>query len=280
MKNLLVNLLWFLRFHEIARLLFQRNKTTIIYYHDIAADLFEKHLAYLSKKYNIISLEDYVNKRVHPKLKYRLIITFDDGHRNNFELRHVLAKYQVPVTIFLVSNVMNTNKHFWFKWHKLDSASKEILKKSPNQTRVQLLLNEHQFDENQEHKDPQALSLEQINALKPWVSFQSHTHTHPCLNKCDDQASEFELHESKKQIEALLNAQVFALAFPNGDYEEKDVDLAKKLGYSCVLNSNAYFNSFNFDTFELKRLSVNDFSSIKELALRTSGVYRLLKKLM
>jgi peptidoglycan/xylan/chitin deacetylase (PgdA/CDA1 family) len=40
-----------------------------------------------------------------------VFITFDDGHRNNFELRHALEKYQVPVTIFLVSNVMNSKKH-------------------------------------------------------------------------------------------------------------------------------------------------------------------------
>lgn len=280
MKKLLINLFWILRLHEIARLLFQKNKTTIIYYHDIEAVLFDKHLFYLKRKYNIVSLEDYVKNRINKSINHRLIITFDDGHINNFELLKTLEKHQIPCTIFLVSNVVNTHKHFWFKWHKLDSNAKNKLKKMQNQQRLDVLKTKFEFDENQEHPTAQALNLEQIQALQPWVSFQSHTHTHPCLNRCTNEESLFEVAHSKRVIEELTKQEVFALCYPNGDYESKDTENAKKSGYQCVLTAQGFFNSKEIDTFELKRLSVNDFSSVKELAMRTSGVYKWIKKIM
>lgn len=280
MKNLLINFFYTLRFHEIARLLFQKNKTTIIYYHDIEAALFDKHLSYLKRKYNIVSLEDYVKKRIDKSINHRLIITFDDGHINNSELLYILEKHQVPCTIFLVSEVMNTHKHFWFKWHKLDSDAKNKLKKIPNPQRLEVLKSDYAFDENLEHAVPQALNLTQIQAMQPWVSFQSHTHSHPCLNRCTDAESFFEIEHSKRQIEELTKQEVFALAYPNGDFETKDTENAKRAGYQCVLTAQGFFNSKEFDTFELKRLSVNDFSSVKELALRTSGVYKWIKKVV
>jgi len=280
MKKILVKLFWFLRFHELFRILFQRNKTTIIYYHDIVPELFDKHVIYLKKKYNIVSLEDYVNKKIEPKIKYRLIITFDDGHVNNFELHSIMKRHEISCTIFLVSNLVNTNKHFWFKWNSLTSSDKNLLKSVPNKEREQLLMDKFNFDKNESHDTPQALSLHQIRMMHERVSFQSHTHTHPCLNRCNEEESLFEIRESKKRIEEIIDNEVFALAFPNGDYEEKDIQNAKKCGYQCVLTSKGYYNSFEFNTFDLKRLSVNDFSSIKELALRSSGFYLFMKKFL
>ena len=278
MKNLLVRLFWFLRLHEIARVLFQKNKTTILYYHDIEPKLFDKHLNYLKSKYTIVSLEDYVFKRIAPDSKYRLIITFDDGHVNNHHLLEIIKKHEVKCTIFLVSNVINTKRHFWFKWHKLDSKSKSILKKIENNERLVTLADEFGFHQDEEFDQPQALSAEQLEEMAPWISFQSHTHTHPCLNRCSQKESLFEISESKKRIEELLQNHVFALAYPNGDYEFKDTENAKRAGYSCVLTAKGYFNAAVFDTFELNRLSVNDYSSIQELALRSSGVYLKMKK--
>lgn len=280
MKKYLVNLFWFLRLHEITRYIFQRNKTTIIYYHDIEPKLFNEHLKYLKKKYSIISLEDYVFNRVSDKKKYRLIITFDDGHISNFNLLEVIKKHKINCTIFLVSNLINSRKHFWFKWNLIDSSEKAKLKKLKNSDREKLLFTNYKFDKEKEQNIAQALNLEQIYQMKEFVSFQSHTHTHPCLNKCDNVESNYEIQHSKLTIEFLLKNKVFALAFPNGDFEQKDCDNAKLNKYSCVLTSKAYYNSYYFKNFELNRLSVNDFSSIKELALRSSGFYFFIKKII
>jgi len=280
MKKKLVNLFWLLKFHEITRCIFQRNKTTIIYYHDIEFKLFDEHLNYLKKKYSIISLEDYVFNRISYNKKYRLIITFDDGHISNFKLLEIIKKHKINCTIFLVSNLIDSRKHFWFKWDFIDSSEKEKLKRIQNSEREKILFNDYQFDKDKEQNIAQALNLEQINQMKEYVSFQSHTHTHPCLNMCNSVESNFEIQHSKLTIESLLKNKVFALAFPNGDFEQKDCDIAKSNNYSCVLTSKAYYNSYNFDTFELNRLSVNDYSSVKELALRTSGFYFFIKKII
>ena len=43
-----------------------------------------------------------------------MVVTFDDGHIKNHSLLPVFKKYQVPVTIFLCSGIVDTGKHFWF----------------------------------------------------------------------------------------------------------------------------------------------------------------------
>lgn len=47
----------------LIRELLQRRKVTIILYHRIPASLFERHLKYLSRKYSIISLEEFVEAK-------------------------------------------------------------------------------------------------------------------------------------------------------------------------------------------------------------------------
>lgn len=69
----------------------QRKKVTIVNFHDISPDKADRTLRILSSKYNIIPLQDYVRAKeagtvdeLPPK---SLIITMDDGHKSNYELK-------------------------------------------------------------------------------------------------------------------------------------------------------------------------------------------------
>ncbi len=59
MKELLYSCLVMMGFASLFRRLKQRNKVTIILYHDISYENFEKHLITLNKYYHIIGLQDY-----------------------------------------------------------------------------------------------------------------------------------------------------------------------------------------------------------------------------
>lgn len=71
----------------------------------------------LAKKYNFISLADAVNMLMgeKPIKPHSLVLTFDDGYRNN--LTHalpVLSKYNIPATIFLSTGHITRREPFWY----------------------------------------------------------------------------------------------------------------------------------------------------------------------
>lgn len=73
----------------------------------VSPDNFHKQVKYLvDKGYNVIPLEKLI-KGIKNKKKFphnTVVITFDDGYRNNFtEAFPILAKYKLPATIFIVS---------------------------------------------------------------------------------------------------------------------------------------------------------------------------------
>ena len=65
--------------------MFQRNKITIVQFHDISQSCSKKIFKYLSKKYTVISLRDLVrtyadpNQSINQFPQKTLIITVDDG---------------------------------------------------------------------------------------------------------------------------------------------------------------------------------------------------------
>ena len=81
--------------------------------------------------------------------------------------------------------------------------------------------------------------------------------------------------------ENVSNRQRFyittAIAYPNGDYSERDIELVKSAGYRCGVTVDYGFNTVKTDLFRLKRLSVNDTGNIDELAVKASGVWAFIK---
>lgn len=256
----------------------QRRKVTFLLFHDMVVTDAERNFAYLKRHYNIISLNDYLDA-VHNRKQLpnkAIVITFDDGHASNFELLPVIRRMQIPVTIFLCSSIVGTRRHFWFRHSAKMKPQVAALKKISNEQRLDAL-RQYGFEQEQEYGDIQALSREQIDEMKPWVNFQSHTCFHPILPQCDNTTAEREIKGSKRQLEESFELTVNALSYPNGDYSERDIRLAQTAGYDCGVTVDSDYNDINSDLFRLKRFSVNDAKSTTELMVKASGCYALLK---
>lgn len=263
----------------IIRVLFQRNRTTILMYHDINPIIFEHHLVYLKKRYNIISLQEYLDAREKKLIlpKYSLVIVFDDGHIGNYKLLPIFQKYSIHPTIFLTSGLVNTRRNYWFLT-ELDLDTLEKLKHIPNEDRLRKLKEINGFNNTKEYEQYFSLTKSMILEMNEFVDFQSHTKFHPILNKCSDSELEYELQESKSALSSLLKKEVSVIAYPNGDYDDRVILRAKECGYKYGLTVDYGFNSINQDSFKLKRLSATDNSSILELTTRVTGIWWYLKK--
>lgn len=263
----------------LFRELIQKKRVTILLFHDITEDAAEKAFLYLSRKYNLISLTDFIDaceRQDKSKIPHKaLIITFDDGHIGNYKLLPVLKKQNTLITIFLCAAIANTNRHFWFRYENSGVSIGE-LKQKTNKERL-LLLSEAGFEQEQEFDRPQALNKAQVSAMKEYVNFQSHTLFHPVLPACDDVEARKEIFNSKELLEREYNLKINALSYPNGDYSERDIKLSKEAGYRCGITVDYGFNTIHTDLFRLKRLSVNDSANLNELIVKASGVWAFLK---
>jgi len=271
-----------LAFPTFFKILKQKKTVTILLFHDIMPETADMIFTYLIKNYNIISIKNFIEaqesgdcSKIPP---YALIITFDDGYKNNFKLLNIIKKYRIPITFFLCSNIIDTYCHFWFKYQNLDRSKIPQLKKMTNSKRLEFLLKDG-FNQNMEYSNRQALSLEEINEMKEFVDFQSHTMFHPCLPKCNYLEAKNEIFNSKTLLENILCREIIVMSYPNGDYSDRDIELCKQSGYKCGITVDYGFNTIFSDPFKLKRLSVNDTDNLDEFIVKSSGLWAFFKTL-
>jgi peptidoglycan/xylan/chitin deacetylase (PgdA/CDA1 family) len=264
----------------LIREMWQRDKVTMVVYHALEAVRADVHFAALRSRYNVISLADFLAARSQTTRRLpakALIITFDDGHKSNHGLLPVIQRHAIPVTIFLCSGIVGTHRHYWWM-HTKDSGEAQTLKALPDEQRVQALLQKGHAD-SREYDTRQALSRAEIAEMKSAVDFQSHTVFHPILPACSVERARREIVESKEALETEHGLKIYALAYPNGDYSDREAGLLRDAGYAFGLTSDAGVNDSETDAYRLRRVSLPDDAGINEVIVKTSGLWALLKGL-
>ncbi len=248
-------------------------------YHDPDVQSVDEQFRYLRKHYNIIDLNDFINSIEGDKLlpPKSLVITFDDGHLGNYKLLPIVSQLQVPITIFLCSGIVNTNRHYWFLDSE-NSKNKDLLKSLPNKERLRRLADEG-FDQEKEYAQRQSLSSKEIDQMATWVNFQSHTVYHPCLDRCTHSESTYEITQSKVDLEQKYKLRINAIAYPNGDYSQREIEIVKGAGYRCALTVAPGYNTLDSNPYTLRRLSTNDTANQDEFVVRAAGLWGLIQSL-
>lgn len=250
----------------------QRGKTTILLYHDIPPDAFSRHLAYIERRYVLVSLSQYLEAAAQGRSLGRekyLVVTFDDGLRGNFALRELFARHPGKVTLYLCSAIVGTRRGFWFLTENLDSGP---LKRVSNAARL-TALERVGFRQEAECPARQALSDEEVLGLAAVADIGSHTRFHPCLPCCQDDEAAGEIAGSREELETRYHLRVRTLSYPNGDYCDRDIAQAKAAGYAAGITVDHGVNDQHTDPFRLRRISVNDTTDINEFIVKASGLW-------
>ena len=218
----------------------QKREVTVILYHNPSHSTFKKHMEHLRKNYNFVSLEKAVTGKNLPSKP--LVVTLDDGHKRNYELLETMKKQEIPVTIFASSNPEGARKN---------------LENQP-------LLSKKEILELQENG----------------VSFQSHTRNHAILPKRTDEEAKNELEGSKKELEEKTGKKVWCIAYPNGDYSKRIMELTEKAGYTHAFTTDPGFNTPKTNPYAMKRICIDDTDTINVLAVKVTSIWQRAKEVL
>src|SRR5437867_963366 len=82
----------------------------------LPVEAFARQVQFLARHYNLAGLADLIQKLDNGEAipKNAVVLTFDDGYRDNFELAFpILQKYQIPATIFLTTAFIDRQDILW-----------------------------------------------------------------------------------------------------------------------------------------------------------------------
>ena len=257
-----------------------RNKVTIIVYHNPKFEIFKRHIDYLSKLHNFISLDRLVNAIYNKDWSdipsKSLVITIDDGYKNNYKLLDIFKSFNVHPTIYLCSHIVNTRRKFWFRagFHNLKK-----LKKYDSNQRLKILRNKIGYELQKEYSKRQTLNFEELREMLPYVDFQSHSKFHSILNTFTDKECKEEIKGSKDYLGKLLNKEIKHFCYPNGDYTDREIEYLKNCGYKSARTLDVGWNDVNSDQYRLKTIGVEDDASINIFCGQINGFFGYLRYL-
>jgi len=258
---------------------------SILYYHhvfatktpyhldDLDAQAFGQQIEFLSKHFNILSLEQAIQLLIKKKLPPKsLVITFDDGYLDNYTTAApILEKHNCPATFFVATQGVEKG-YLWndvieqsIQNTKVTTISKDIIGKAiyitSNNEKISAfhqLVSSLKFVSNEQRSNKirqlsQELKVseytqtmmneEQILDLKNrGFTIGAHTHSHSILSTETDTNSQYELLTNKESLERIVGEPITFLAFPNGlygrDFKQAHCDMSQSLSLTSAISTN------------------------------------------
>jgi peptidoglycan/xylan/chitin deacetylase (PgdA/CDA1 family) len=251
----------------------------------LTEDTFVRLLSHLRRSFHVLSLPDF-ERGVRPGSgRPALLITFDDGWRDNCEVAFPrLRDAGLPAAIFLATGFIGTRTTFWVErlvraarlssGHTLFvqlaralhiqhetadlSAVVERLKHLPARERDLLL--EPLLSADAFSSADAMLDWSQVAAMRDaGIAFAAHTVTHPLLTYEDDAAVAAELSGSRRAVEREAGVpQVLSFAYPNGTWDARVRSLVDAAGFRFAFTTEPGWHSFGDDPLAIRRVLLHE----------------------
>jgi len=261
-----------------------------------SCDEFDEQVAYLKRHFDIVSSNDLDDLFEDPKRR-GVMITFDDGYRDNFELAYpVLQRHDVPATFFITSGFLDERHVSWWDeiaWMVNYSKTVELnspvfddaplsLEKSERRETIETLLRKFKTLSDMETElFLSTLAIESGAGRCPddiakdvWMTWDmvrtmdqngmeigGHTVSHPVLSRCTEEVQRDEINSSKARIEAEIGHEIHAFSYPVGQrdsFTPMTKQLLAQAGYNWGFS---FFGGFcdgdQHDHFDMPRVPVS-----------------------
>jgi len=265
------------------------------FFPSVPVKVFEQQMAYIARTYRVLRLEDLADRSARGELpRNALAITFDDGFRDN--LTHaapILARYDLPATVFLATAFIGTAQVPWFD--RLAMALKatnatsltfrsgtvvslsgeaerlgalrllrQLFKRLPDDERRWMLdeVLEALAVTDQKWFKNLMLSWDDVHALRGLsFSIGAHTVNHPILSRVSLERAWTEIMGSRTMIESACGTSPRAFAYPFGhadDYTETVMRMVRAAGFTCAVTARFGVNTHRTPLYELRRGGPSD----------------------
>jgi len=276
-------------YHGIALSHSQRFNTRFISRHT-----FEQQLAYYSRNFNTVSLDDYFRLPQDPD-RLTIAITFDDGYLNNLHYAlPILEQYGVPASFF-ITGVMDTEENilwadlldivsFYYNnpividgesfsknyQNKYISDDTGILLKQKcliTPWRFKLLLikelrkciTAHQLEGCRDYWQQMDIQDIQTLASSSLVTVGSHGYYHNNLGEREPWQASDEIKHSKRFLEQTLGKPIKAIAFPGGSYTPELLNFCCSIGFTKQLACDYLFKEDYNNSNIVNRITINPY---------------------
>jgi peptidoglycan/xylan/chitin deacetylase (PgdA/CDA1 family) len=258
----------------------------------ITSDTFDMHLRELRRYFEIVPLERFVEA---PGKQERLCaITFDDGWADNYEHAFpVLKKHDVPATVFIPAEVIDSNGSYWFQniwdmasqagadgksagflryfsshapsWHPQGIGQEEIvdlidkLKSLPSEKLDGIILRAYGELGIEQSSGGQVMNWNQVREMgRQGIAFGSHGLHHYILPQLPQRAKRHEVVDSLRVLQQAGIAVAPFFSYPNGDWDDETRLLVEQAGYQGGVSTRLGCNAPSTDRCLLKRIPIHE----------------------
>lgn len=261
-------------FFYLLSFLRRREGITVLIYHRVNDHLapnelvvpikkFRQQMEYLKEHCEVIGIEELLKAdgsrsnldnvenspfRQGSTSKPKVVITFDDGYRDNYLNAYpILKELGLPAAIFLITGMIGTDK------------------KRPRY---------------QDLSSPDMLGWDEVHEMTHnGITFGGHTANHPHLSQLDAEKQRKEVWGS---IRTLVPAgqkdsvAQFIFCYPYGDYNEDTLKILKELGVKIAFTIKPGINTNKMNPLELRRTEISGLDSLFDFKKKLAGAFDFL----
>ncbi len=281
---------------SLWRFIDQRDQLLIVSLHRIdrpqglPLSIVEKSLRFLADRYRFVLPDELRHRDVRGKMA---MLTVDDGHAEVYSVLYpMIRSLNIRMVVCVTTDFFLRNRWLWFdkvRWileqpgldQRLQSYTlpgqtsvfenprylSKFFKSLPADTRDELINGLAQHCELNVPTEPsegfrpvRAHEVQDMLESRA-VELASHTVTHPILMNLSDEALEFELRHSKKELEDFSGRRIHSFCYPNGlpgDFDARTMLAVNDAGYGMAFSSIEgvnYKNNLAWD--QLKRIHIH-----------------------
>jgi peptidoglycan/xylan/chitin deacetylase (PgdA/CDA1 family) len=314
--------------NSFCRALRRRQLLVVLYHGVISAEAdplgycvhvgeFDQQIANLSRYFRPVSLAEVIAAaKSRARLPDRaVLVTFDDGYRNNLlQAAPILRKHGVPAVFHVTAGYIGTDQILWIEeiclrirhWplsnvpmpagqpdaslpsdpvdrsalaDRVSKSCKDLKEDAKERYLARLRQVSVPYGEDCLEEAYAFMSWDEVRRLQEQgFDIGSHTINHPILSALDPAAAAWELAESKRLIEERLGGNCLSVAYPNGrreDVSDAALEAARIAGYSVGFFGMDRFNRSLDSPYMLTRVNIPGYLPACVFHSRVSGLAEL-----
>jgi len=260
-----------------------------------SSDLLEKKILFLKKHFSVVSLEYVLEKiRAGSKFTNEVVLTFDDGLKNNAEHAYpILKKHNTPATFYVCPGLIDSSIWLWthearerirsMPFEKQNTLASILgckneleamitwLKGMDLKQRVEAetVIRQHSacFSPAKDQKNAyDMMSWDDLSGLdSSLITIGSHTTNHVITKNLSHADLQYEIVQSQALLEQKLDRPIRHFCYPNGYYDQATIDMVKGAYQSAVTTDEGLVSS-NDNEYLLSRIPAE--SSLSRFAWR------------